>query len=65
MIVAEYLGDKCCRLQIGKVYKITTKCIGFSLVVSCSGGIISYSNLEQFLNDWKVRAVYNEQSGKA
>lgn len=58
MIKAEYLGYKCERLQKGKVYKITTQCVGSSLVVSCKGATLPYRNLEQFLKEWKVRAVY-------
>ena len=60
MIKAEYLGYKCEALKTGKVYKITTQCIGSSLVVSCKGASLHYCNLEQFLKEWKVRAVYHE-----
>ncbi len=60
MIKAEYLGYKCDKLHRGKVYKITTQCRGNSLVVNCKGASLPYSNLEQFLKEWKVRAVYSE-----
>lgn len=59
MIKAEYLGYKCERLQKGKVYRITTRCEGYYLVVMCKGATIHYRNLEQFLKEWKVRAVYS------
>lgn len=60
MIKAEYLGYRCDKLKTGKVYKITTHCAGSSLFVNCKGEIFSYCNLEQFLKEWKVRAVYHE-----
>ena len=60
MVKAEYLGYKCEKLQRGKVYKITTQCIGASLVVICKGVALPYRNLEQFLKEWKVRGVYSE-----
>lgn len=60
MIKAEYLGYKCEKLQKGKVYKISTHCAGASLVVKCKGATLPYHNLEQFLKEWKVRAIYSE-----
>ena len=60
MIKAEYLGYKLDELQTGKVYKITTYCARSLLIVRCRDITISYHNLEQFLKDWKVRAVCSE-----
>ena len=60
MVKAKYLGYKCEELESGKVYKISTKCIGGSLVVTCRGSKLLYGNLEQFLKEWKVVGVYHE-----
>lgn len=60
MIKAKYLGYKLDELQTGKVYKITTQCAGSFLLVRCKGATLPYRNLEQFLKEWKVRAVYHE-----
>ena len=60
MIKAEYLGYKCDKLQRGKVYKITTHCVGAHLAVRWKGVTLYCPNLEQFLKEWKVRAVYSE-----
>lgn len=65
MVKAEYLGISEEPLRSGKVYKISTRCTGNRLVVSVKGIKRSYSCLEQFLKEWKVRAVYHEQSRKA
>ena len=60
MIKAVYLGIDDNPLESGRVYKITTQCRGDMLVVSVRGIKRSYRNLEQFLKEWKVRAVYHE-----
>ena len=60
MVKAEYLGIDEKPLHSGKVYKISTKCIGNKLVVSVKGFKLYYSCLEQFFKEWKVRAVYHE-----
>ena len=65
MVKAEYLGISEEPLRSGKVYKISTSCTGNRLVVSVRDIKRSYSCLEQFLKEWKVRAVYHEQSRKA
>ncbi len=65
MVKAEYLGISEEPLRSGKVYKISTRCTGNRLVVSVRDIKRSYSCLEQFLKEWKVRAVYHEQSRKA
>lgn len=59
MIKAEYLGMDDKPLESGRIYKITTHCAGNKLVVSVKGIKRSYYNLEQFLKEWKVRAVYH------
>lgn len=65
MIKAEYLGISEEPLRSGKVYKISTRCTGGKLVVSVRGVNRCYPCLEQFLKEWKVKAVYHEQSRKA
>ena len=65
MIKAEYLGISEEPLRSGKGYKISTRCAGNKLVVSVRGVKRFYSCLEQFLKEWKVKAVYHEQSRKA
>lgn len=60
MVKAEYLGIDEKSLQSGKTYKISTKCVGNRLVVFVKGIKLNYSCLEQFLKEWKVRAVYHE-----
>ena len=65
MTKAEYLGYKCDRLKTNKVYPITTHCVGNTLVVRCKDNMFRYANLEGFLKEWKVRAVYREQGRKA
>lgn len=65
MIKAEYLGISEKSLYHGKIYKISTRCTGNKLVVTARGVYRVYSCLEQFLKEWKVRAVYHEQSRKA
>lgn len=65
MVKAEYLGISEEPLRSGKVYKISTRCTGNRLVVSVRDIKRSYSCLEQFLKEWKVRVVYHEQSRKA
>lgn len=64
MIKAEYRGIDDKPLYNGKLYKISTKCIGGRLLVSVGQIQRSYSCLEQFLKDWRIRAVY-EQSRDA
>lgn len=59
MVKAKYLGYKCEDLESGRVYKISTRCTGGSLVVSCRGNKLKYSSLEQFLKEWRVEAVYH------
>ena len=63
MIKAEYLGISEDSLEYGKVYKISTRCTDNRLVVSVRNVKRCYTCLEQFLKDWKVRAVYNGKSG--
>lgn len=58
MIKAKYLGYKCERLDSGKIYPITTQCRGSHLIVTVKGEKLSYNNLERFLKEWKVEAVY-------
>ena len=58
MIKAEYLGIDSRPVQSGVVYKISTRCIGSKLVVFVKNTNRSYMSLEQFLKEWKVRAVY-------
>lgn len=65
MIKAEYLRISEEPLRSGKVYKISTRCTGGKLVVSVRGVKRCYPCLEQFLKEWKVKAVYHEQSRKA
>ena len=65
MIKAEYLGISEEPLRSGKGYKISTRCTGGKLVVSVRGVKRCYPCLEQFLKEWKVKAVYHEQSRKA
>lgn len=65
MVKAEYLGISEEPLWSGKIYKISTRCTGGKLVVSVRGVKRCYSCLEQFLKEWKVKAVYHEQSRKA
>lgn len=65
MIKAEYLGISEEPLRSGKVYKISTRCTSNKMEVSVRGVKRSYSCLEQFLKEWKVRAVYHEQGRKA
>lgn len=59
MIKAEYLGISEEPLQSGRVYKISTRCTGNKMVVSVRGVKRCYFCLEQFLKEWKVRAVYH------
>ena len=65
MVKAEYLGISEEPLRSGKIYKISTRCTGGKLVVYVRGVKRCYPCLEQFLKDWKVKAVYHEQSRKA
>lgn len=65
MVKAEYLGISEEPLWSGKIYKISTRCTGGKLVVSVRGVKRCYPCLEQFLKEWKVKAVYHEQSRKA
>ena len=58
MVKAEYLGIDSKPLQSGVVYTISTRCVGGKLVVFVKNTSRSYMNLEQFLKEWKVRAVY-------
>ena len=60
MIKAVYLGIDDKPLESGRVYKVTTQCRGDRLIVSVRGIKRSYRNLEHFLKEWKVRAVYHE-----
>lgn len=60
MIKAEYLGISNKPLYHGKVYKISTRCVGNKMVVRVRDVYKSYLCLEQFLKEWKVRAVYHE-----
>lgn len=60
MVKAKYLGIDGKPLHSGRVYKISTKCVGNKLVVSVKGNKLCYPCLEQFLKEWKVRAVYHE-----
>lgn len=60
MIKAEYRGIDADPLHSGKVYKISTRCKDNKLIVSVKGVKRSYSGLEQFLKEWKVRAVYSD-----
>lgn len=59
MIKAKYMGVDCEELEAGRVYKISTRCTGGSLVVSCRNVKLPYHSLEQFLKEWKVVAVYH------
>ena len=59
MIQAEYLGIDERPLEHGRVYKISTRCINNRLVVYVRSEKRNYSSLEQFLKEWKVRAVYH------
>lgn len=59
MVKAEYLGISEDPLQSGRVYKISTKCKGNKLIVTARGVKRYYPSLEQFLKEWKVRAVYS------
>lgn len=59
MIKAEYLGVNADPLQSGRVYRITTKCKGNKLIVTAKGAQRYYPCLEEFLKEWKVRAVYH------
>lgn len=60
MVKAEYLGISEEPLRSGRVYKISTRCARNKLVVSVRGIKRSYFCLEQFLKEWRVRAVYHE-----
>ena len=64
MISAEYRGIDGESLESGRVYKITTHCINNRLIVYANNSKRSYAGLEQFLKDWKVRAVYHDTSRK-
>ena len=59
-IKAEYKGLDEKPLQSGKVYSISTRCKDNKLIVSVRDIKRAYPNLEQFLKEWKVRAVYHE-----
>lgn len=59
MVKAEYLGISEEPLRSGKIYKISTRCTGGKLVVSVRGVKRCYPCLEQFLKEWKVKAVYH------
>ena len=59
MIIAEYRGISDKPLEHGRAYKITTRCAGGKLAVSVRDTKRFYSSLEQFLKEWKVRAVYH------
>lgn len=63
MIKAEYLGISEEPLEHGRVYKISTRCRDNKLVVSVRNVKRSYTCLEQFLKEWKVRAVFSGKSG--
>lgn len=65
MIKAEYLGLDDKPLEHGRLYKISTRCADNKLVVSVRDTKRSYPCLEQFLKEWKVRAVYHEQKSRA
>lgn len=59
MIKAEYKGISEYPLINGKVYPITTQCVGGKLLVRAKGVLRCYPNLECFLKFWRVRAVYH------
>lgn len=59
MIKAEYRGIDDKDLESGRVYKISTRCTGNKLVVSVRNSKRSYTCLEQFLKEWRVRGVYH------
>lgn len=57
MIKAVYLGIDSHNLESGRVYKISTRAINNKLVVSVRNEKRQYPSLEQFLKDWRIKAV--------